>query len=90
MRPCTRCSPRSAAKAISAEDFAARHSDALNKMSAGSFDYEILSALINNPYTAQVAFRLIYHTALVGDISRIWSPVSAWKTASGNCNGTRA
>jgi len=55
---------------VSAEDFAARHSDALNKMSAGSFDYEILSVLINNPYTAQVAFRLTYHTALVGDISR--------------------
>ena len=54
----------------SAEDFAERHSDALNKMSAGSFDYEILSVLINNPYTAQVAFRIVYHTALVGDISR--------------------
>ncbi len=57
-------------EAISAEDFATRHSDALNKMSAGSFDYEILSALVNNPYSAQVAFRLTYHTALVGDISR--------------------
>jgi len=56
--------------AISQEDFAARHSDAINKMSAGSIDYEILSALINNPYTAQVAYRLTYHTALVGDISR--------------------
>jgi len=56
--------------AISAEDFAERHSDALNKMSAGSFDYEILSVLINNPYTAQVAYRIVYHTALVGDISR--------------------
>ena len=53
-----------------AEDFAKRHSDTLNTMSAGSFDYEILSVLINNPYTAQVAFRIIYHTALVGDISR--------------------
>ena len=56
--------------AISADDFAGRHSDALNKMSAGSFDYEILSVLINSPYAAQVAFRIIYHTALVGDISR--------------------
>lgn len=56
--------------AISAEDFATRHSDALNTMSAGSFDYEILSALIDNPYTAQASFRIIYHTALVGDISR--------------------
>lgn len=56
--------------AISAEDFAARHSETLNTMSAASFDYEILSVLVNNPYTAQVAFRLIYHTALVGDLSR--------------------
>ena len=55
---------------ISAEDFAERHSDALNKMSAGSLDYEILSVLINSPYAAQVAFRIVYHTALVGDISR--------------------
>ena len=56
--------------AITADDFAARYSDALNKMSAGSFDYEVLSALINNPYAAQVAFRIVYHTALVGDITR--------------------
>jgi penicillin-binding protein 2 len=57
-------------EAISTQDFATRHTEALNYMSAGSFDYEILSALVNNPYTAQVAFRVIYHTALVGDISR--------------------
>ena len=56
--------------AISAEDFAAQHTEALNTMSAGSFDYETLSTLINNPYTAQVAYRITYHTALVGDISR--------------------
>jgi penicillin-binding protein 2 len=57
-------------EAITLEDFSARHAEALNTMSAKSFDYEILSVLINNPYTAQVAFRLIYHTALVADISR--------------------
>ncbi len=56
--------------AITADDFAARYTDALNVMGAGSFDYEVLSALINNPYAAQVAFRIVYHTALVGDISR--------------------
>jgi len=55
---------------ITLEDFAKRHSDALNRMSAGSFDYEILSALVNSPYVSQVAFRITYHTALVGDISR--------------------
>jgi penicillin-binding protein 2 len=55
---------------ISLEDFTDRYKDALNKMSAGSFDFEILSTLVNDPYTAHVAFRIIYHTALVGDISR--------------------
>ncbi len=42
---------------------------ALNDMSAGSFDYEVLSSLVN-PYSAEVAFRITYHTALVGDIQR--------------------
>ena len=56
--------------AISAEDFSAAYTEALNTMSAGSFDYETLSTLINNPYAAQVAYRITYHTALVGDISR--------------------
>ena len=55
---------------ITAEDFAALHSDALDKMGTGGLDYEILSALINSPYAAQVAYRLTYHTALLGDISR--------------------
>lgn len=55
---------------ISAEDFAARHSDALNMMGALGIDYEILSTLVNSPYSAQVAFRLTYQTALLGDLSR--------------------
>jgi len=49
--------------------FAKSNRDALNIMSAGSFDYEVLSTLIN-PYSAEVAFRITYHTALVGDIQR--------------------
>ena len=49
--------------------FAKTNRDALNTMSAGSFDYEILSSLVN-PYSAEVAFRITYHTALVGDIQR--------------------
>jgi penicillin-binding protein 2 len=56
--------------AISAEDFSKRHIEALNTMSAGSFDYEVLSALVGSPYVAQVSFRIVYHTALVGDIAR--------------------
>ncbi len=36
--------------AITLEDFAKRNKDALNEMSAGSFDYEVLSSLINTLY----------------------------------------
>ena len=54
---------------ITLEDFARRNRDALNEMSAGSFDYEILSSLVS-PYASEVAFRVTYHTALVGDLQR--------------------
>jgi len=57
-------------ESVTLEDFSNQHIDALNKMSADSFDTKILSALVNNPYTAQVAYQIVYHTALVGDISR--------------------
>src|SRR5512140_2435644 len=57
--------------AITLEDFAKRNRNALNEMSAGSFDYEILSSLKdNNGYSSQVSYRVIYHTVLVGDIQR--------------------
>jgi penicillin-binding protein 2 len=51
------------------ESFALRNRDALNVMSADSFDYEVLSSLVN-PYSAEVAYRITYHTALVADIER--------------------
>jgi cell division protein FtsI/penicillin-binding protein 2 len=51
------------------EDFAKRNKDALNEMSAGSFDYEVLSSLVNT-FASEVSFRVTYHTALVGDIQR--------------------
>jgi len=54
---------------VTLEDFAQRNRDALNQMSAGSFDYEVLSSLVN-PYSAEVAYKITYHTALVGDIQR--------------------
>ncbi|RPJ26201.1 MAG: hypothetical protein EHM33_12400 [Chloroflexi bacterium] len=54
---------------LTLEDFALRNRDALNTMSAGSFDYEVLSSLVN-VYSAEVSFRVTYHTALVGDIQR--------------------
>ncbi|MCI0549832.1 MAG: hypothetical protein L0287_02630 [Anaerolineae bacterium] len=54
---------------VTLEDFARRNRDALNEMSAGSFDYEVLSSLVS-PYASEVAYRVTYHTALVGDIQR--------------------
>ena len=55
--------------AVTLEDFARRNRDALNEMSAGTFEYEISSALVD-PYSAEVAYRVTYKTALVGDIQR--------------------
>jgi len=55
--------------AITLEDFAKRNRDALNEMSAGSFDFEVLSSLVN-VYASEVSYRITYHTALVGDIQR--------------------
>ena len=60
---------KAAQGSIPLEDFANRNRDALNTMSAGSFDYEILSSLVN-PYSAEIAFHVTYHTALVGEIER--------------------
>lgn len=54
---------------VTLEDFARRNRDALNEMSAGSFDYQILSSLVN-PYSAEISFHVNYHTALVGDLER--------------------
>lgn len=54
---------------ITLEDFALKNRDALNTMSASSFDYEVLSSLVN-AYSSEVSFRVTYHTALVGDLQR--------------------
>lgn len=54
---------------ITLEDFARRNRDALNTMSAASFDYQVLSSLVN-PYSAEISYRVTYRTALVGDIER--------------------
>ena len=51
---------------ITLEDFAKRNRDSLNEMSAGSFDYEVTS----NPYSSEIAYKVTYHTALVGDLQR--------------------
>ena len=54
---------------ITLENFALRNRDAINTMSAGSFDYQILSSLVN-PYSAEVSYHVTYHTALIGDVDR--------------------
>jgi penicillin-binding protein 2 len=54
---------------LSEKDFANRYLNDLDAMSVGKMDYTILSTL-TKPATAQVNFRLIYHTALFGDLSR--------------------
>jgi len=60
---------RTSREAITFEDFSKRYNDALNNMSGTSLDYEVLSSLLT-PYTAEVAYRITYHTVLVGDIER--------------------
>ena len=54
---------------ISLDDFTQHNSDALNEMSANTFDYEVMSSLVN-PFSAEIAYKVTYHTSLVGDIQR--------------------
>ena len=55
--------------AVNQQDFATRYNDALDTMGAGSLDYQVMSQLLS-PETAQVGFRIVYHTALLGDLQR--------------------
>ncbi len=55
--------------AIAQETFIERNQDAAVSMTLKSLDYEIHSAL-TNPRTAQVAYRVTYHTNLLDDIER--------------------
>lgn len=51
-------------------DFSNHLKDVSATMSLQSMDYEILQSLINSPTEAQVAYRVTYHTVLVGDLTR--------------------
>jgi cell division protein FtsI/penicillin-binding protein 2 len=55
--------------AITQEDFAKRHNDTLNTMSASSIDFTVNSAQLS-PYAAEVGYSITYKTALAGDIQR--------------------
>jgi penicillin-binding protein 2 len=55
--------------AISQDDFAKRYTDDLNAMSAKTIEYSI-QATLTDPQNSQASFRVIYHTALFGEIQR--------------------
>lgn len=54
---------------ISLDDFSSRIKNALNAMNVASMEYNITSAL-TNPRTASVAYRITYHSSILGDIIR--------------------
>lgn len=55
--------------ATSLENFVLRYRDVAVNTTLQTLDYEILSSL-TNPSSAQVAYRVTYHTKMVGDIIR--------------------
>ncbi len=55
--------------ALAQDAFIKKYNDALDTMGAAKLDFEVLSQLLH-PDKAEVGFRIIYHTALVGDIQR--------------------
>ncbi len=56
-------------EALPQEKFVAKYNDAMDTMGAAKLDYQLLSETLS-PTSAQVGFRIVYHTALVGDIQR--------------------
>ena len=55
--------------AISEADFTAHYQGIANEAALSSWDYEILSSLVN-PESGQVGYRVTLHSILVGDIER--------------------
>jgi penicillin-binding protein 2 len=56
-------------QAISITDFTAKYTSALDEMGVSKIKYSISSSL-TNPQSAQVAYHLVYETALFGNIER--------------------
>ncbi len=54
---------------LSQDAFTAKYNDALDNMGASKLDYQLLSETLS-PSAALVGFRIIYHTAFLGDIQR--------------------
>jgi cell division protein FtsI/penicillin-binding protein 2 len=60
---------QSSRDALTLEDFSKRWNDALNTMSASSFDVSIVSSTVS-PFNAEVGYSITYKTALAGNIQR--------------------
>lgn len=56
-------------QALTLEDFSKRWNDALNNMSASSFDVSVLSSTVS-PFNAEAKYSITYTTALAGVIQR--------------------
>jgi cell division protein FtsI/penicillin-binding protein 2 len=55
--------------ALAPEKFSQRYQDAAVAMTMQKLDYEILSKM-TNPSSAQVAYRVTFHTKMIGDMTR--------------------
>ncbi len=60
---------QSTQEALSNEAFVAKYNEAMDTMGAATLDYQLLSETLS-PTAAQVGFRIVYHTAFLGDIQR--------------------
>ena len=56
--------------ALSSENFEKRYRSVAVNMTLQTIDYKILSALVNNPTNAQVAYRVTYKTSLFQSLER--------------------
>ncbi len=56
--------------AISQEDFSKHFRGVATEMALSSLDYEIVSSLVNDPSSAQVGYKLVFHSTLVGDVQK--------------------
>lgn len=54
--------------AITEEKFTARYRKVASEAALRGWDYEVLAALTNSPYSAQVNYSVVLHSVLVGDI----------------------
>jgi hypothetical protein len=56
--------------AMSQENFEKHYRGIATEMALSGIDYEILSALVVNPNSAQVGYKVTFHSTLVGDIQK--------------------